>query len=347
MSQILLDGMDNAASWSALGPDAVTPSAAIQLVNDATDSRYGADSTSGHLTASTGSLNHRLQRTVPATDLSNFDEIRLWYKSNRKADGSDSYPFYLQFRLASNAVKFDDPANQWARYFPLSQTRDWELVRFTIRDLPAGVRAALTGMQLRIANAGAALDAHLDTVLAVREQALADVEAALVGRLDQKVSVNGAGVPAVVFDPDDSAALPMPHIRITPADIQWDGDRTVPVPARGDYTDRGFQLRPPATALTLLYDIDVYAAGRGAKTQIFEFILAALAPRTELIVNGAPLTLELLPTPPPTLLPLQRLDRTPIRFRVTTLQQTGPPQPVPRPYADVLVLAGTNDGAIA
>ena len=346
MSQVLLDGMDEAPAWSALGPDGVTPSTAIQLTNDPTDSRYGADSTSGRLTASTGALNHRLQRTIPATNLSNLDEIRLWFKSNRRSDGSDSYPFYLQFRLASDAMKFDHPANQWARYFPVSQTRDWEMIRFTLGDLPAGVRTALTSMQLRITNAGASLACHLDTVLAVREQALADVEAALVARLDQKVSVNGTGVPALVFDPDDDAAPALPHIRITPADIQWAGERTMVAPARGDYTDHGFQLRPPPTGLTLLYDVDVYAAGRAIKSRIFEFILSALAPRTELIVNGAPLTLELIPTPPPTLLPLQRLDRTPIRFRVTTWQQSAPPQMVVRPYTDVLVLVGV-DGEIA
>jgi hypothetical protein len=224
----------------------------------------------------------------------------------------------------------------------VSQLRDWELVRFTLADLPTGIRGALTGMQLRITDATLPLDCHLDTVLAVREQALADVEAVLVSRLDQKVAINGTPVPAVLYDPDDTTLPPAPHIRITPADIQWAGDQTQVAPSRGDYTDRGFQLRPAPTALTLLYDIDVYAAGRTVKNLLFEFVLRELAPRTELVVNGAPLTLELIPTPPPTLLPLQRLDRTPIRFRVTTWQQTAPPFAVLQPYTGVLVIAGTN-----
>ena len=346
MSQILLDGMNHASSWSALAADGVTASGALQLTDDPTDSHYGADTTSGRLTATTGALNHRLQRTLAATDLSGMDEIRLWFKSSRKSDGSDSYPFFLQLRLASNAIHFDDGANTWARYFPASQAGTWQLVRFTLADLPAGIRGALTGMQLRITNAAVPLDCRVDTVLAVREQALGDVEAALTARLDKQVSVNGTAVPAVVFDPDDSAAPALPHIRITPADIQWAGEQTAVAPLRSDYTDQGFRLRPPPTGLTLVYDIDVYAAGRTAKSAIFEFILGQLVPRTELVVNGAPLTMELIPTPPPTLLPPQRLDRTPLRFRVTTWQQTAPPQPAFRPYSDVLVLAGV-DGALA
>src|SRR5947209_3372303 len=139
MTQIIIDAMDNASLWRALAPDG-TPSTELTLVNDAAQVRFGPDKKSGQITASTNSLNHRLQRTLPAIDLTNFDEIRLWLWSSRSADGSPAQPFFLEVRLASAAMSLQDPANPWLRYMRVSQVEAWEFVRLSLDDLPSQVR---------------------------------------------------------------------------------------------------------------------------------------------------------------------------------------------------------------
>src|SRR5689334_14874848 len=56
---------------------------------------------SRRLAATRAALGHRLERTLPATDLSGFDDLQLLLRADRPADGSPAAPFFARVRLGS------------------------------------------------------------------------------------------------------------------------------------------------------------------------------------------------------------------------------------------------------
>jgi len=114
-----------------------------------------------------------------------------------------------------------------------------ELVRLSLLDLPAPLRSAVNLLQLRCVDASAALSCLLDDLLAVRDEMVADVDAALLGRLHNRVAVDGTQVPALFFLPEAAAAPAKPSIRLTHYGIHFADERTPAGEARGDYTVQG------------------------------------------------------------------------------------------------------------
>ena len=335
--KLLIDEMDNASRWKALAPDLATPSGEISLSDDKAAFKFGDDHTSGRIVGSTRAAGHVLRRDLAGLNLSEMDEIRLWGRSNRPAGTAADGSFFLEMKLASAAMGFDDPNNKWRRPLVFLQPGSWELIRLSIADLPPQVRGAVTGMQLKCINSDAAFTCNLDSCLAVREEMLADVEQELVARTHQKVTVDGTPVSASIFNPDAPAPA-LPYIRITPYDMQLAEQRSVTADLRMDYTETGFRIAPPRIGYDLYYDFDVYAASRSVKTQVFEYLLRVFAPRSELVVNGLPLSIELAPSAPSDYVVPQRVDRTVLRFKVQTwLAKAATGETAKRPFAKISI----------
>ena len=327
MSQIVLDAMNNAAAWIALAADGVTPSGEIALADDPLRFRYGNDATSGRLTATTTALNHLLQRSLPALDLTDSDELRLAINADRAAGESGNRPFFLELRLASAAMPFNAPANTWHRFLPVGRTGEWELVRLGLAGLDPAVRAAVSAVQLRCVDASRAFTCNVDDMMAVKNELFADVEAALRRRLHEQVVVNGSPVPAVVHAPD--APVPArPYVRILLRDVRFADPRTPSTSTRCDFSTDGYRLRPAGVGYDLYYQVDVWADDRPAQTRLLEFTLAELGPHGELLVNGAPLAITMVDVGPLDLIGGARTDRVGFHYRIAARLESAAASPV-------------------
>ena len=338
MPQLILDAMIDATQWKALAPDGVTPSTAIQMTNDTTQVRFPTDTSSGKITASVAALNHTLQRALANIDLTTYDDIRLWIQSSRVADSSLASPFFLEMRLASAGMGLADPGNTWRRFLPVYQTGTWELIRLSLSDLPTPVRSAVNLMQLRCVDASVSFVCYLDDVLAVREEMVGDVDAALLARLDKQLTLSGTQVPALFYLPETPTVTPLPYIRLTQYDIEFADERTSNSLVRSDFSPNAYRLHSAGFAYYLYYEIDVLTDTRAHQARILEFILQMLPPRGELLVNSIPLLLDSIAVEALDVFGRRITDRTLLHYRVSTRQES-PLQttPVRPPYQDVII----------
>ena len=326
MPSIIVDSMDSAAPWSALAPDGVTPSTELSLTIDSSKPRPGADPTAGLISATANALNHRLVRNLGPLDLSNFGDLRFWIYSNRPADGTPNRPFFLELRLASAAMALTDPGNTWQRYVPVSQIGVWEPVRVTLNDLPAAVRSAVTVIQLRCA--AVPFQCDFDDLIAVQDEMLEDVDAALVLQLNNLLTLGGNPVPAVLHPANGTLTQARPYFEITNYDIEWCRERTDSNRPRGDFSDAGYVIRPPSNAWELYYQVTAVADDRATQSQMLDFLLRTLPARGALMVNGAPLPMESIMVYPFDQLGGVRTDGLPIFYRISTRQESGSPDTV-------------------
>ena len=116
---------------------------------------------------------------TPATpvDLSAFDELRLWTHSSRTADGRPNGPFLLELSYMDAG---DAPGEEHRWLVPANRRRTWEQHSFGIG---GDRRSRITRFSLRVLTDDSFV-VHLDELLAVRDEAIADVEAALGSLLD-------------------------------------------------------------------------------------------------------------------------------------------------------------------
>jgi hypothetical protein len=337
MAHLIVDAMDTAGEWSAFAPDGVKSSTELSLSAESEHIQYGTDRRSGKVVGSTSAQDHTLRRSLPGIDLTNFDDIRLWFRSSRVADGSPLRPFFLEVRLASAAVDLNDPVNTWHRYLPAPHPDTWDLVRLSLDDLSPQVRSSVNMIQLRCVDAEVSFTCYLDDVLAVREEMIGDLNAALLARLHQQVVVGRQQVPAAMYVHGASTTPGKPFISIMHHDVQLADARTTTVQARGDYTGAGFRLRPISVGYDLYYEIEAVADDWHQQTQILEFVLRSLAPRSHLIVNGIPIPIAWVAVPPFGTTGVRETDRPLLRFVALTRQEIGATEPATPPYRSVVV----------
>jgi len=323
MPLTILDNMTNSAAWQALAPDGVTPSTEISLKIDTTRVPPGNDPSSARISATTNALNHTLRRTLGPVDLTQFDEIRLWIKSDRAADSTALRRFYLEMRLASAALPLNAPNNQWQRYLPVPAIDDWEPVRLTLGDLPAAVRSGLTTIQLRCADASKAFNCNIDDIIAVRDAMIGDVDAALQASLNNILSVSGVKIPAVLHPANGVQSQARPYIEILQYDALYSRERTDSALPRGDFTDQGYSMRPPSNAYELYYQVTAVANDRPTQSAMLEFILRTLPQRGQLEVNGQALPRETVYVQPIDQIGGFRTDQIPLFYKISTRQEVG------------------------
>jgi hypothetical protein len=326
MPSLTVDLMDNAAPWNAFAPDGVTPSAELSLLIDTSRPRPQSAPQVGRVSGTDDALLHSLRRNLGGLDLTGFDELRLWVYGDRAADGTPANPFVLEMTLGSAALGLDDPANTWVRYLPVSRPGAWEPVRLTLGDLPATIRGAVTRMRLRCVSAARPFQWYVDDILAVREEMIADVDAALVARLHNRLTIGANTVPAVMQPANGALNQTAPFFKITHYDVVYSRERTSTTRPRGDFINDGYSLRPQANAYELYYQITAEADDRPAQSKMLEFALRALPPFGDLSVNGFLLPLESVVVPPFDQVGRLQTDTIPIFYKVSTRQEVGTPE---------------------
>jgi len=110
-------------------------------------------------------------------DLGDFDELRLWTFSTRTSEGNQRRPFLLELSFTDAG---DAPGEEHRWLIPVDRTRVWEQHRFGLAD---DRRSAVTSVAVRCLTDASFL-IRFDELLAVAEEPLTDVEAALIGLLE-------------------------------------------------------------------------------------------------------------------------------------------------------------------
>ena len=331
--RVVLDSMSSAAAWSAFLPDGQTASGEIAIAADTNEYELKDDRTSLRFTVSPAAQGHRISRTLGAAlDLSGIPEIRFWIRANRRADGTEP-AFFLQLRLGSAAAPVGSGANPWFRNIPISQPDSWELVYVSLDDLPTGVRGAVNALELRCDANDPAATFYIDSIVAVREELLTDVEAALAAAVHEQVTApNNVKVPAVVHNPD-GAEPAAPEVRIYLTEVRVDESRNTHF-ARRDFVGQSFRLEVPPTGYSFVYELEGIAAEPETRSRIFDFLLARFAPRNTLEVNSVALAIEWQPRRPwRSLMALP--ERFRLRFLIRAWRSQGATAPVTQPFGEI------------
>ena len=119
MSHLVVDDLADLTPWAARTPTGAA-SAAITLARSPA-ARLGGPAL--RIEAGPDATGHRIERALGPLDLSPFDDLELWVRGDRAADGSDGRPFYLELRLGSAALAVGASGNAWQRLIPVDDAR--------------------------------------------------------------------------------------------------------------------------------------------------------------------------------------------------------------------------------
>jgi len=285
MSRLDVDDLTELGAWVAREPDG-SPSTAITIEAGPVARLAGQTM---RIVAGSDAVGHRAERELAPVDLTPFDDLELWVRSDRVADGSDARPFFLELRLGSSSSAPGASANAWHRFVPITTPDVWQAVPLALDDLAPAVRGAVTQIRLTCVDAGTPFALDLDRIAAIHPELLADVDAALVAFL-------GLAAPAVLLP---SSAVPAePFFRVTSYDVRPAPQRSPSSAFRSDFMGQGFSIRPPSVAFDLFYAVDAIAADREDAARLLEHVYAELTPTSVLEVAGRPLTIEAVDGPP-------------------------------------------------
>lgn len=334
MTWTVIDDFSDTTLWSALQPNN-TPSSELILANDTAHYRYLPDATSLRLHASATATGHFISRSVGSLDLSDFTEIRFWFRTTSESNGGVEQPFRLRLQLGSAALPIGSPGNTWHRYLAAPQRLAWQFVRLATNDLDPQVADAVTELRLTCVNAMPAWTAWLDDFIACRPDMIADVSAAFAGLLHQQLII-GTPVPALVHIPGMPEPT-APWFRIVLHDVSYSGERTTGPHARTDFVDVGYRVRQRPIAYDLHYTIEAVASDLTAQATMLEFLIDTLGHQRTLLVNGAQLPLDRVKALPEDVAATAPL----LRYRAATTREPGPAAVV-TPVTEA-VLAGDLD----
>jgi len=344
MVHLVIDAMDDASAWSAFEPDGATPSTEINIIDDHEQYYMGADQVSGQISVSTMAIGHSLRRSLPNIDLSDYKEIRFWLHGLRKTDGSIGHPFLLRIRFASASMDLSHVDNTWHRYLPVFSENKWEIVRLDITDLHPDIRNATNTMEISCIDAPTEFNCNIESVLAVREEMISDVDQALIETLNEKVEIDGDLVPAVIHHPEKPTNTKMPYILITQYDIRSAEERTSHARIKSNFSENTYKLQPVSNRYDLYYEIDAFADTRNGKTKILEFILSELSPNGYISANGVKLPVRMIVVDSEDFIGGSRSDRLLLHFKVETRREYGNYEIVTPPYHEVDVAVGAIAG---
>jgi hypothetical protein len=261
---------------------------------------------------------------APALNLSGVDELRLWLRSSRIADGTPQRPFYLALEAATDPPAAGPP---WHRLLPVQAPRTWEQHRLWLGDMPAALRQSVGFLRLRSLDVTHAFRADVDALLAVRPQALADVDAALLDRLDgvyvvPLVAGGTATVAAVVGGPS-AGAVSAPHLVLTPWSVRALGRSGTSGDLVDNYVESGACVRPAPFSVQLEYRIDAVVDTREQRTTMLEGILADFMLRRLAVAGDALVPIPFEPAAEE-LAAVAAAGETPLFYRVVTTLEAGP-----------------------
>jgi hypothetical protein len=290
MPRHVIDPMDDATRWSAVAADGTTASTELTIEDDATIVGSGVDGVSARIVAGEGAVGHRLRRSMPALDISGCSEVRLSIRADRIA-GRRQGPLFLQLRFGSDALPLTAAANRWHRLLPVRTQLHWETVQISLDDLPPNLGSALTQIELRCLSGP--FTAHLDDLIALTPQLIADADRALTGVLSG-ISVAETAATVAVRAPAEPAltapGLDILHLHLRPAP-----ERVIDAQVPRDYTTDGYRLSELGTPYDLDYVLRPVADTRSGQVALLEAAIERLAPLDELNSDGVRLPIALVP----------------------------------------------------
>lgn len=341
MPTLQIDSFDSEAPWQALTP-ADTPSSGIVFALDGPGPALPANGQSLRVTIAATATGHRIQRTIPATDLALFPEVRMWCRGERLAGGSagSAAPFFLEMRLGSAALPVGAPGNDWHRRLPIEPGARWSPVRMVLDDLPVAVRGAVTQLALFVLPGAGSLTVWVDDLRAADPQMVVDADAALVAALDGRLSIGGTPVPAVLDVPGVAAPvgpfIGIVHYAMTLADTLGGQPQR-----SADYTVIGHRIYPAPEIWQLHYRIDCTGDSADGQATIVDFVSTTLGMRGVLEIGGVAHRIERLRD----IEPCDAQAAGPLlRYRVTVARQRAGGVAV-QPVGDVRFAAGLREDA--
>ncbi len=339
MTTVLIDDFNALGPWQALTP-ADAPSSDITLALDDPGPALPSGGTSVSVTIAATATGHRLERAVPATDLSAFRELRVWVRGDRPTDPRSANPFRLELRLGSSALPINAPGNDWHRRIPIAPAGCWSLVRLALDDLPVAVRGAVTHVALYVLAGEGGLQVWLDDLRAAAPAMVPDADAAMVAALDNGLVIGGTPVRAIQDVP--GAIVPTaPWIGIvnqgaTPADMLGSQSRR-----SADYSTTGHRIYPAPEAWHLHYRIQFATTDAGAQAAMHDFVVARLGIYATIDIGGLAHRIERIRK-------VERRDaqamEPSLRYRLTVTRETGGGVPV-LPVGEVRLATGYNEEA--
>jgi hypothetical protein len=311
VSTAVVESFADVASWSAHRPDG-SPSDALAIAGGGPSRGRWRTTPTARVTASTEASGHRLDRIGPPVDLRPFTDVVLWVRADRPADGSPERPFFAEVRFGSGVMAPEADGNAWHRFIDVATRGEWQQVPLALADLAPQVRESVTTIRLTCVDATSAWTLDLDRIIAVREEMLADADAALVARLHEGVRVDGIDAPAIVAPTANPPAGP--HLCLTNYDVQPALARSLGAGRRTDHTRSGFSLRPPVEPFDVYYAVEGIGPERAQVATMLDFALAQFG-HTTTVESGARIVRvesvdRLRSDVPP--------DRPVLRLRVTT-----------------------------
>jgi hypothetical protein len=301
----------------------------------------GVTGPTARIDCAAGSAGHYVEGVGPPVDLRPWQDLLLWVRSDRVANGSTSDPFFLEVRLGSATAPVGGGGNPWLRLVPVDQLAAWQAVPLSLADLPLAVAEAATTIRLTCVDASVAWSLTIDAVIAVAPEMLADADHALVDRLDSRLTLDGTTVPAVLV-PRAGADLQPPLLRLSNYDIRPDRATTPIDGPRTDFTGSAFTVRAPATVYQLDYAIEAVATDRSGEARMIQFVLDTLTPTAVLVSAGRTISAEWIDQPttaaPPVIAPPP--DHPVVHVRLRTAQPgRAPAQPAVPPFNEIAVQA--------
>ncbi len=341
MPQLLIDNFDVPGLWSAR--DALNaPSVEIALSATTDTHPFATDASSLRVDIQTGATGHLIRRTIPAVDLNSFDSLTLWHRADVAAAGDASDPLRVRLALGSAALPVGAPGNDWVRYLTADTANVWSYSVLALDDLPTAVRGAIQTIEFQIVTVSASHALHLDGLEAQVTSVAADIDAALLARLDAQLVLGGGPVPATIA-PSVPPAPGQPAIRLVQYEAVRNEVRSNTGPRRTDFTETGHRLRPSPIPWDIYYRVEFVAADRADQAAMVDFVIGGLGHRMWLPVGNRALRLEQVDQVKPD---DAVIDAPSLRYRVSAWIERGADLPVV-PVGEVVIDTDLNTPARA
>lgn len=313
MPQLMLDTFDVLAAWAALDA-ALAASIEVTLAAAAVAHPFATTQDALEVVIGAGALGHRIRRSIPATDLTAFDRLTLWHLTDVAMNGQPGGALQLRVQLGSAALPLGDPGNLWHRYLVQEAADVWSYGVFTLADLPAAIRGAVTEIEIAVTGSnGADHRLTLDALAADLSRMASDVDQGLLFRLNGILQFGGNPVPAII-DPAPPPALNQPAIRLIPYEVTRNDRRAVSHLRRADVTDAGYVMSPAPQPWDLFYRVEFLADSRAAQVAMVDFVTSQLGSHSWLPIGNRSFRVEQIePTRPDD----QMADGPSLRYRVS------------------------------
>ncbi len=294
MPFLLLDPFANPMLWAALDPGNLL-SAEVSLAAGGPPHPHAVDPAALRVSLTGAATGHRIERALAAVDLTGFDRLAFWCRTDVAMRGAASDALRLRMRIGSAALPIGTVGNNWHRYLTAPTSGDWGYQSFDLSDLAPAVRDAVDRIEIGIIATTAAHVVWLDGLEARRSAPVADCDAALLARLDGVLQIAGAPVPAV-FAPDEAVS---PFFRIVHYQSLYGRARASHAARPADPTDDGQALRPAAVPWDLYYRIAFVAPTRAEQGAMLDFVMATLGAQGWLAVGNQAVRIDQIPAAEP------------------------------------------------